>query len=236
MRHVAPPEGAPARITFVAGRPVVARPTPSEVSLGAPARFRVRFGEGDVFQFRIELEEITPVVWRRVAVSTRASLHELHGVYPACATWSATRILGHAFEIDGVALCGRSRRSDRWAAERKIPPRRARASTRRCALCATSRSTAASPGVTLSPSNRCDPAWWVNGFLRAVWRRARRCRSDDCDGPYDYQRLLTALREPLNPEAADLRTWLPDDFDPEYVDLVTINAALARIPKHRPAA
>jgi len=48
--------------------------------------------------------------------------------------------------------------------------------------------------------------------------------------------MLAALGELHDAHAADLRTWLPDDFDPEFVDLVRINSLLSKVPKRRPAA
>jgi hypothetical protein len=59
---------------------------------------------------------------------------------------------------------------------------------------------------------------------------------EDCDGPTRYVDLLAALTTPHDPWAAELRQWLPADFDPHWVDLTAINARLARLPKHRPAA
>jgi len=47
--------------------------------MGSSARPRLRFADGAVYQLRVELEGVTPVVWRRLQVSGRASLHELHG-------------------------------------------------------------------------------------------------------------------------------------------------------------
>ena len=56
---------------------------------------------------------------------------------------------------------------------------------------------------------------------------------DDCDGPARFQQLLDALRTPLDPESASLREWLPDDFDPAFVDVTAINAELGKLPKRR---
>ncbi len=199
--------------------------------MGAPARIRVRFGEGDVFLLRIELEGITPTVWRRVAVSARASLHELHGVIQRAMERDEDG--GYAFDIDGVRYvdeaddptpgCGAEETSLR-ALELHVGARFVHVADHH-----------GEPWHHIVTVEQVHPRL-VGQRLPVCLGGERAAPPDDCEGPYDYHRLLTALREPLNPEAADLRTWLPENFDPEYVDLVTINAALARIPKHRPAA
>jgi hypothetical protein len=56
---------------------------------------------------------------------------------------------------------------------------------------------------------------------------------EHCSGVAEYRILLDALRDPHDTRARD---WLPEDFDPAYVDVVAINAALARLKRHRPAA
>src|SRR5512141_1646389 len=76
-------------------------PTPStEVRMALPSRPRVRFGSGDVYQLRIELDGIVPMIWRRIMVSGRASLHELHGVIQGAMRCDEST--PYHFEVDGV--------------------------------------------------------------------------------------------------------------------------------------
>ena len=65
-----------------------------------PSRSRVRFGEGRVFQLRVELVDISPTVWRRLVVSARASLHELHVVIERA--MGRDPGIGYEFDVDGV--------------------------------------------------------------------------------------------------------------------------------------
>jgi len=195
------------------------------------ARPRIRFGEGRVVQLRIELEGIDPPVWRRVLVSARASLHELHDVIERAMGRDATQ--GYAIAVDGVhyadprgdALPGAQ------AAETSLDSLGLHVGAR----------------FTHLAEHHGDP--WrhvltVEQILpRHVGQRLPLCLAggraappEDCYGPAAYRELLAALSRPFDARAAELRSWLPEHFDPEYADLTTINAALARIPKHRPAA
>jgi hypothetical protein len=199
--------------------------------VGSSARPRLRYADGDVFQFRIELAGITPTVWRRVGVSSRASLHELHGV--------VQRALGlddaeaYWFDIDGV---------------RYHDPADAPAFGTATADAVGLESLELHPGQTMTHLAETGGEPWrhrvtleqvtprlVGQRLPACMAGARAAPPDDCDGPTRYNALLAALHEPLDPRAAELREWLPEDFDPEWVDITAINAQLARMPRHRPA-
>ncbi len=58
----------------------------------------------------------------------------------------------------------------------------------------------------------------------------------ECDGPDEFRELLSVIADPLDPRAADWYRAVSDDFDPRWADIPGINAALAKVPKHRPAA
>lgn len=199
--------------------------------MGSSARPRRRHADGDIFQLRIELAGITPTIWRRVAVSSRASLHELHGVVQhalgrdeAAAYW---------FTVDGV------RYHDPAEGEPGGPPTSDGVALEVLEL---------HPGAMIDHLAETDGEPWRHRITleqatpRRVGQRLPTCLAagraappDDCDGPTRYNALLESLGAPLDPRAAELREWLPDDFDPEWVDLTAVNARLAKVPRHRPA-
>ena len=53
---------------------------------------------------------------------------------------------------------------------------------------------------------------------------------EDCGGLEGYERLLSALEDPTNPEHEDPRQWA-GRWEPEGVDLDIINRCLARLPR-----
>ncbi len=195
--------------------------------MGSSTRPRIRRGEGDVIQVRLELADVRPTIWRRLLVSTRASLLELHGVIQ--------RALGqdeapqHAFEVDGVRYLDPDEPGD--------------ITTESTAL----NSLALHPGAMLMHEVETEGEPWRHVLTveqvtpRLVGQRLPVCLDgggaappDAVEGPTRYQHLLAALDAPLDARSAELRDWLPDGFDPGYVDLTAINAQLARLPKHRP--
>lgn len=199
--------------------------------MGTSARPRIRHGDGNVIQLRLELEAVRPRTWRRVLVSARASLLELHAVIQRALGQEAVE--AHAFEVDGI------RYLDPDAGVERAP------ATDDTAL----RSLALRPGARLVHEVETGDEPWRHLVTvehvgpRLVGQRLPACIAgggaappEDCDGPTRYRALLAALEAPHDPWSAELRQWLPRDFDPTWVDLTAINARLARLPKHRPAA
>lgn len=195
------------------------------------SRPRIRFGDGRVLQFRLELEGIAPVIWRRLLVSGRASLAELHGVIRNAIGPDVEG--AYRFEVDGVHY---------------VDPEED-------ALEGAKSDTVSVDSLGLHPGSRLlhiaehhgDP--WnhvitleqtaprlVGQRLPACIAGGRAAPPDECAGPAAYRELLEAIADPTDPRAAELRSWLPEQFDPDYANIPAINAALARLPKHRPAA
>ena len=196
-----------------------------------PSRSRIRLGEGRVFQLRVELDGITPTVWRRLIVSARASLHELHDVIERA--MGRNPDVAYAFDVDGVVYVD--------PVDEPPPGREAAA--------ASLESLKLHPGCRFMhlAENHGEPWRHVltleQAAPRLVGQRLPACVAggraappDDCAGPRAYREILDALADPTDPRSAELRSWLPEHFDPEYADVTSINAALARVPKHRPAA
>jgi hypothetical protein len=191
---------------------------------------RPRFGDGQVCQLRVELDGFVPPVWRRVLVSDRASLHELHLVIEGA--FGRDGDAPFCFTVDGVRY---------HDAESGAQPGHL---AERVAL--------DDLGLTLGARLRHeseghgDP--WQHILTleqvapRLVGQRLPSCVAggraappDGCVGPRAYHDLLDALGDPFSARAAEWIAWLPDDFDPGFADVTGINAALARVPKRRTA-
>lgn len=196
-----------------------------------PSRPRIRRGEGRVLQLRLELDGVTPTIWRRLLVSAWASLHELHDVIERA--MGRDPDASYRFNVDGVHYVD--------PADEPPPGREANS--------ASLESLALYPGARFVhvAENHGEP--WRHVLTveretpRLVGQRlpscvagARAAPPEDCTGAQAYRELLAALTDPLDPHAAELRSWLPEHFDPEFADVASINAALAKVPRRRPAA
>jgi hypothetical protein len=57
----------------------------------------------------------------------------------------------------------------------------------------------------------------------------RACPPEDCGGIWGYYQLIETLKHPSDPEYAEMREWVGDDFDPEAFSLAETNADLAAL-------
>ncbi len=211
-----------------AGRVRSETPHRGEV-VGSSSRPRIRRGEGDVIQFRVELARVEPPIWRRLQVSARASLLELHAVVQRALGQDESPI--HSFRIDGVRYADPGECEDCTTENTGLDTLRLHPGTR----IEHDVETEGEPWQHVITVEQVGPRL-VGQRLPICLEGAGAAPPDDIEGPGRYQSMLRALDAPFDPRAAELRAWLPQDFDPDFVDLTAINAQLARLPKHRPAA
>jgi hypothetical protein len=177
-----------------------------------------------VFQLRIQLEEVTPTVWRRVLVPGGVRLPKLHDMFQAAMGWTNSHL--HGFTIDGqlfgmhvedwpdeeldeadytvaVALGGGVRRfnyeydfGDSWQHEVVVEG-------------TTWPSLALKHAVCIDGQNACPP--------------------EDVGGSWGYRNFVEALTDPLHEEHDSFLVWVGYKFDPEAFDLGAANAALQRV-------
>jgi hypothetical protein len=176
-----------------------------------------------VFQLRIRLEGIDPVVWRRVLVPGSVRLAKLHAMFQAAMGWTDSHL--HAFQIGGqlfgmcvvdwdedeiderevtvVAALRDQRRfvydydfGDSWSHEVVVEDFRRLPIGLKHAVC-------------LDGENACPP--------------------EDCGGAGMYAVLCEALADPSHEEHDEYSQWLGEAFDPAAFDLAVTNAALQRV-------
>src|ERR1019366_4324351 len=66
-----------------------------------------------------------------------------------------------------------------------------------------------------------------------------RCPPEDVGGPWGYADLLDAIHDPKHERHVELKEWIADDFDPNFVDAPRLpqkDAALAKSWSRKPSA
>ena len=176
------------------------------------------------FQLHVELQEVTPVVWRRILVPTSVRLSMLADVLIAAMGWSNSHL--HCFEVadqrygmqfdeypegeideKSVTVLQALRNVKRFEFEYDFGDGWTHEITVEAQL---SSSLGLKAAVCLEGENACPP--------------------DDCGGPGGYEQMLDALADPSNEEHEDYVRWMGGmSFDRTAFDLLTTNAALQKV-------
>jgi len=186
-----------------------------------------------LYLLHVQLAEIEPPIWRRLAVPGPRTLHALHGILQAAMPWQDYHL--YQFEIGGT------RYEDPNPDDRdpSVPdPRGFTLDQLALVQCSRVQYTydfgddwlhdLTVEGVVPLPRDLLLPVC-VGG--------ARACPPEDCGGVGGYEELVAGVRRPQSAAAREFREWLGRVYDPEELDLSAINVRLGhRAPRGSRAA
>ena len=203
-----------------------ARPRPASSKASSTRNAPTASRPATVHQLKITLRHTHPPVWRRVQVSSAASLALLHKVLQRVFAWTDSHL--HEFEA-GRRRFGPPRLDLGWGEgvedERLVTlggvaPRKGAKLLYRYDF-----GDDWQHDIVVDEILPADPAAHSPHCLDG----ARAAPPEDCGGPFGYAELLEALADPTRSEHAERLEWIGDRFDPGAFDLAATNRALARI-------
>jgi hypothetical protein len=169
-----------------------------------------------IFQLRISLVDVTPEVWRRVAVPGAYTLDRLHRVIQYAMGWQNYHL--HSFEIDGVQF-GEPDPEGELDLRDELEVRLDGVAGKDTRF-----------GYTYDFGD-----WWEHDVsVEAIYppepdlrypiclEGERACPPEDVGGAYGYASFLAAIADPAHAEHEEMTEWVgrrfdPDEFDPERV-------------------
>ena len=181
-----------------------------------------------LYLLHVQLADIEPPIWRRLAIPGPSSLHALHGILQAAMPWQDYHL--YQFEIGGM------RYEDPNPDDRdpSVPDPQA----------VTLDQLALVQGSQLQYTYDFGDDWrhdlTVEGvvplprdvLLPVCLGGARASPPEDCGGVGGYEELVAALRHPQSATAREYREWLGRVYDPEELDLAAVNVRLGhRAPR-----
>lgn len=176
-------------------------------------------------QLRIELEWVTPSVWRRVLVPETITLAQLHRVIQVAMGWSDSHL--HEFAV------GRERYGTPdpdWDAlgavhsERGVALRTALGRAKRIEYSydfGDGWQHVITVEKVLAPS--------AHGYRAECIGGESACPPEDVGGPPGYAYFLEALADPAHEEHEDMRRWCGGAFDATAFDIKRVNQRLGRL-------
>jgi hypothetical protein len=175
----------------------------------------------NTLQFRIELREIEPAIWRRLEIRASCTFWDLHVAIQDAMGWLDYHL--HAFRLP-APLAGEIVEigipdPDRFEGDPEVLPGWEVPVTGFLEV-----------GDRLEYEYDFGDSWLHDVRFEAVGARlartkyprclagARACPPEDCGGPHGYADLLTTIAHPRHPEYASTLQWLGGSFDPEKFD------------------
>jgi hypothetical protein len=176
-----------------------------------------------IFQLRISLADVTPEVWRRVAVPGGYTLDRVHRVFQYAMGWQNYHL--HSFEIDGVQF-GEPDPEGELDLRDELEVRL--------------------DGVVGKDSRFVYTYdfgdWWEHEVIVEAIYPAEpdiryplcmegecACPPEDVGGAYGYAGFLAALGDPEHPEHAAMVEWIGKRFDPTEFDHERATTLLRRL-------
>ncbi len=177
----------------------------------------------DIYQIKITLRHIRPPVWRRILIPPDMKLPRLHDVLQIVMGWTDSHL--HAFrkgdtqygvpegDFPGMYRNERNIQLDQLAGV----------------------------GGKIIYEYDFGDGWeheiLIEKSLPAEKGQRypvciagkRACPPEDCGGPWGYENLLEALRDPRNKEHDEMLEWIGGKYDAEAFDLEEVNAGLRAV-------
>ena len=182
-------------------------------------------GDMDIYQLKITVMDLRPVIWRRIQVQDTVNLPQLHKVLQIVMGWENSHL--YRFTVDRRRYLGKfDAFDDQHHHASKV----------------TLRLLLGEQGTQFFYYEYDFGDGWIHevceektqspepGKLYPVCVGGeRKCPPEDCGGSHRYQEMLKALRDERDPDHASTVEWIGRDFDPEAFDADAVNRRLRRL-------
>ncbi len=176
-----------------------------------------------VYQFKVTLNNIHPPVWRRILVSDKSTLLDLHAVIQDVFGWLDYHL--HEFMIQDVRYGDPANDEfDEFDIQDEAKVRLRKLNMKE--------------GSRFTYTYDFGDSWEHTLVLEKIIslekgmklpeciKGKRACPPEDVGGPWGYEGFLEAIRDPQNEEHDSYLEWIGGEFDPEAFDLEAANQRL----------
>lgn len=176
-----------------------------------------------IYRIKVTLRHVAPPIWRRIEVPADIKLGKLHRVLQMAMGWFDSHM--HGFRVGHVSYGAPNPDSpDDTKNERNVRLDRI-----------------AAEGDTVIYEYDFGDGWEHDlkiekvlpaekgNHYPACLAGKRACPPEDCGGPWGYQNLLDALKDPKHENHEEMLEWFGDELDPEAFDLDEVNATLKHV-------
>jgi hypothetical protein len=180
-----------------------------------------------IYDLRVELEEIEPVIWRRVLVPGQITLPQLHDLLQLVMGWTNSHL--HSFEVGDrtFGMDGTDLEELNMLNENKFTLDAVLGDSIREFLYEYDFGDSWHHRVTVTPIAKPRTDWSYPLCVAG----ARAAPPEDVGGVSGYEEFLSAIKDPKHEEHDRMLEWIGGAFDPAGFDLNEINRTLRIGPR-----
>ena len=176
-----------------------------------------------IYRIKVTLRHIAPPVWRRIEIPADIKLGKLHDVLQMAMGWTDSHLHGFRAGRDSYGVPDPNFPGD-FNNERNVRLNQI-----------------ANEGDTIIYDYDFGDSWEHDLKIEKTLppepgahyprclKGSRACPPEDCGGPWGYQNLLDALKDPKHENHEEMLEWFGDELDPEVFDLDEVNQVLKRM-------
>lgn len=175
-----------------------------------------------VYQLHIQLNDITPTIWRRILTPSHVKLDDLHRILQTTTGWTNSHL--HLFDTGKATYAPLEFEIEDAKDSRKVYLEdilKKEGSTFRYEY---DFGDGWIHTLTLEKIVQFDGDVFVTQCIGGE----RSCPPEDCGGVFGYQQMLEVLRNPQHEEYLGLKEWLGRSYHPEKFDLNKVNKQLQK--------
>jgi hypothetical protein len=181
-----------------------------------------------IYQLKVELADIEPVIWRRFLIPSNITLHRMHLILQELMGWTNSHL--YRYKI-GEKQYGEPDPDDDFNELNFINSRRTKLNR-----------VITQKGDIFIYEYDFGDSWIHNIVVEDILEPVdkarypiclegeRACPPEDCGGPWGYSRLLGIIANPDNEEYEETKTWLGSHFNPTLFSLQKVNRRIKPIP------
>ncbi len=175
-----------------------------------------------VYELHVELEDIEPLIWRRILVPAAILLPELHDLLQLVMGWTNSHL--HSFEIGDRAFssAGADLEELQMLNERKYALEAVLGDSIREFVYGYDPGDSWRHRIKVQSIAKPNADWSYPLCIAG----ARAAPPDDVGGVSGYEEFLSAINNPKHEEHHSMLVWIGGAFDPEGFDLNEINRTL----------
>lgn len=179
-----------------------------------------------IYQFKVTLRGIRPLIWRRFQVYDDLTFYEFHRVLQNVMGWYNAHL--HAFNLDGWQITDAETLAEGWndgEDEQKARLNQYVKREKQKFLYEYDFGDSWEHEILLERILPPEPGARYPRCLKGK----RACPPEDCGGMWGYEVLLESLADENDPEREEYLDWLGGEFNPKKFDLAQVNDRLARL-------